>query len=177
MSYEIRERETTYRARAFDVQKVKIQLPNQRTASYDLVDHNDSISVVPVDAEGNILFVHQYRVGAEKELLELPAGVLEDDEDPQAGAARETREEIGMSAGKMLLLGGYYLAPGYCNEHMSAFLATELKEDPLPADDDEFLRVEAIPIAKAYQLAFGGEISDSKSLAALLLAYPYLVSG
>ncbi|NMC55410.1 MAG: NUDIX hydrolase [Chloroflexi bacterium] len=174
MKFKITGSQTHYRGRAFSVEKVDFTLPDGRQASYDLVRHNDSVSIVPVDEHGYILFVSQYRLGAENLLLELPAGVDEDGESPEDSAAREIREETGMAAGKMVRLGEFYLAPGYSSELMYVFLATNLTPAPLQADPDEFLQVKAIPIEEAYAMARRGEIRDSKSLAALLLAEPYL---
>jgi ADP-ribose pyrophosphatase len=100
--------------------------------------------------------------------------MLEDDEDPLSGAAREVREEIGLAAGKMERLGDFFMAPGYSTEHMHVFLATNLYPAPLPQDQDEFLSVSRIPARKALEMARNGQIHDGKTLAALLLAEPYL---
>lgn len=174
MNFKITGSQTHYHGRAFNVEKVDLLLPDGRETTYDLVRHNDSVSIVPVDANGCILFVSQYRLGSEGPLLELPAGVDEDGESPETSAAREIREETGMAAGKLVRLGEYYLAPGYSSELMYAFLATDLTPAPLQSDPDEFLQVKAIPITQAYSMARRGEIKDSKSLAALLLAEPFL---
>ena len=121
-----------------------------------------------------MLFVRQYRHAAGLDLLELPAGTLDEGEEPLECAKREIREETGMAAGKMELLGGFYLAPGYSTEYMHVYLATGLSHDPLEADADEFLTVERIPMAEALQMFERGEIQDAKSLAAVLLARKYL---
>jgi ADP-ribose pyrophosphatase len=116
------------------------------------------------------LFVKQYRIGVGEELLELPAGVLNDGEDPQTCAAREIREETGMAAGKLELLGDFYLAPGYSSEHMYIFLASALYPSPLEQDADEFLQLVTIPAEQAVEMAQNGGLRDAKSLAALMLA-------
>ena len=175
MHFKILKRETTYQSRAFNIQKVDLRLPDERTVTYDLVDHNDSITIVPVDQDGNVWFVKQYRLGAQDLLLELPAGVLENDEPPEVGASREIREEIGKAAGVLTPLGDFYLAPGYANEHMFVFLATQLSYSPLDADDDEFLHIEAIPASEALQMAREGHFKDAKTIASLLLAEKYLL--
>lgn len=151
--------------------------PDGRERTYDLVQHADSISVVPVDGEGRVLFVRQYRLGAQKPLLELPAGVMEAGETPLECAAREIREETGRAARELTPLGSYYLAPGYCTELMYTFLATGLVDDPLEADADEFLEVVALPVAEVYAMIRRGEMNDGKSLAALLLAQQMLLPG
>lgn len=173
MEHQIIQSTTTYSGRAFDVQKVHVRLPNGREGIYDLVHHPGAVTIVPV-ADGKIWFVRQYRVGARQSLLELPAGTLEPNEDPLPAAAREIREEIGMAAAELRLLGEFYMAPGYSTEHMWVFLATGLRSDPLPGDDDEFLQVETIPVAQVYEMARSGQIIDGKTLAALLMAQPFI---
>lgn len=163
-----------YRGRAFDVAKVEVELPDGNDRAYDLVQHGDSVTIVPVDAEGRLHFVIQYRMGSGSELLELPAGVLNEGESPLACAEREIREEIGMAAGKMQRLGGFYLAPGYTDEFMTVFLATELYESPLIPDADEFLNVRTMQVEEAYNEAQSGDFNDGKTLAALLLARPFI---
>lgn len=170
MDFTILGKEKQFRGHAFDVATVRAKLPNGKERAYDLVQHPDSVAIVPVDREGKIYFVSQYRVGAESELLELPAGVMEAGETPLECAKREVREEIGMAAAEMQELGGFYLAAGYANEYMTVFLATGLYEAPLAPDADEFLKVRAFPINEAYQMAQAGKLGDGKSLAALLLA-------
>ncbi len=166
--------ETVYQGRAFDVERVQMSLPDGKQRPYDLVRHNDSVTILPLDGQGNLLFVNQYRLGAGSNLLELPAGVMSDGEEPEACAAREVREETGMAASRLELLGDFYLAPGYSSEHMYIYLATGLYADALEQDPDEFLRLEPIAAARAYEMARGGQIHDAKSLAALMLAEPKL---
>jgi len=98
MEFEPLQRQTVFHGRAFDVEQVELKLPNNTTAIYDLVSHKNAVTIVPLDAGGNILFVRQYRLGASGFLLELPAGVLEEKEDPLEGARREIREETGFAA-------------------------------------------------------------------------------
>jgi ADP-ribose pyrophosphatase len=170
MNFTLLGTETIYQGKVFAVERVFTRLPDGTERSYDRVRHSGAITVVPVDRQGGIHFVRQYRIGAGESLLELPAGMLEPGEDPLAGALRETREETGMAAGDIQLLGEFYLAPGYSSEYMHAYLATGLRADPLERDDDEFLQNEVIPYKVAYAMAGRGEIQDGKSLAALLLA-------
>ncbi|MCE7860848.1 MAG: NUDIX hydrolase [Chloroflexi bacterium CFX2] len=140
----------------------------------EIVEHGGSVVLVPVDPEGNLLFVRQYRHAAGMDMLELPAGTRDGDEPFEDCAAREIREETGMEAGTLKHVGSFYLAPGYSTEYMSVFLATDLKHNPLEADDDEFLTVEKIPVLEALRMAERGDVPDAKSLAALLMARPYL---
>jgi ADP-ribose pyrophosphatase len=158
----------------FNVDEVQIELPNKKLHRYQRVDHADSVTILPVDEKGQIWFVIQYRVGANSDLLELPAGVIEKDETPLVCAQREVQEEIGMAARNIQLLGSFYLAPGYCNEVNHAFIARELFSSPLAKDEDEFLNITILPVEQAYQMAQAGIIQDAKSLAALFLASPIL---
>jgi len=169
-------REKVYTGRAFDVELVHFRLPDGKQRSFDLVNHTDSITILPLDRMGNILFVKQYRVGVGGLLLELPAGMIEAGEEPRECAEREIREETGMGAGRLELLGDFYLAPGYDSEHMYVYLATDLYPEPLTQDVDEFLQVEAIPAAQSVDMAQSGQIHDSKTLASLMLALPKLKS-
>lgn len=163
-----------YVGRAFNVRKDVFKTPSGQLKGYDVIDHVGSICVVPVDTEGNIIFVRQFRPALDMELLELPAGTLDEGEEFEVACARELREEIGMEAKHILRLGAYYLVPGYCTELMEAFLATDLIVNPLPPDEDEYLQIIKIPIEKVYKMAAAGDIFDSKSLAALMLARGHL---
>lgn len=174
MSFELIKSETLMKGRAFSIRRDHLKTPDGRETKYDIIEHGGSVVIIPIDENGNVLLVRQYRHATGGDLLELPAGTLDDNEDPKVCAAREIREETGMAAGKLLKLGDFYLVPGYSTEFMHVFLATELSDDPLEADADEFLSVESIPIAEAIQMAERGEMPDAKSLAALFLAKSHL---
>jgi ADP-ribose pyrophosphatase len=165
---------SVYKGRAFGVDVVEIRLPDGKVRNFDLVRHPGAVTIIPVDADGNILFVRQYRLGAGQSLLELPAGTLEPGEDPDASAAREIREETGMGAREVRKLGTFYMAPGYSTEHMHVYLATGLFPDSLKHDEDEFLELEKIPVARVYAMARTGELTDGKTLASLLMAEQFL---
>ncbi len=174
MKFETLKQESIYRGHAFNVRRDEVRLPNQRITHLDVIEHVGAVTILPVDDEGRILFVRQYRHATGRELLELPAGTLNAGEPPETCALREIREETGFAAGKMVKLGEFFLAPGYSTEYMVVYLATELKHDPLPRDQDEFISLQPIPIGQAYRMALSGEVMDGKSLAGLLLAQAYL---
>lgn len=177
MPFELISSETLLKGRAFLIRRDHLKTPDGRETKLDIIEHGGSVIIIPVDRDGNLLFVRQYRHATGMDLLELPAGTLEKDEDPAVCAAREIREETGFAADKIEKIGDFYLAPGYSTEFMHVYLAQDLRYDPLEADADEFLSVESIPFAKAIQMAAKGEVPDAKSLAALLLATPYLQPG
>lgn len=174
MPFELIKSESILQGRAFKIRRDHLKTPDGRETQFEIVEHGGSVIIIPVDSNGNIHFVRQYRHAAGMDLLELPAGTREGDEPYEDCAAREIREETGMEAGKLQKVGEFYLAPGYSTEFMGVFLATDLKHNPLDADDDEFLEVEKIPILKAFELANKGEMPDAKSLAALFLAKSFL---
>lgn len=174
MNVEVLRSEIKYRGRAFNVRQEEIRLPDGRAAQLDVVDHSAAITIVPVDAAGDIWFVRQYRHPAQKLLLELPAGTLEPDEQPAAAALREIREEIGMAAAEISLLGEFFLAPGYSTEYMYVYLATGLTPAPLAQDEDEFIFVEKMPARVAYQRLNSRDFQDAKTLIGLYLARPVL---
>lgn len=167
--------ETVYSGKVFKVRVDQVQLDSGKVIKLDIVQHNGAIVIVPLDHEGNIWFVEQYRHAAGETLLELPAGTLEDQEDPLASAQRELREEIGMAASSLTPLGEFYIAPGYSTEYLYIFLAENLTPDPLPLDEDEMIRVIKAPVAEVLQWVREKKIRDAKTLAALLLAQPYLI--
>ena len=170
MPFELLKSEVLMKGRAFAIRRDHLKTPDGRETKFEIIEHGGSVVIIPIDDNGNMLLVRQYRHATGQDLLELPAGTLDDDEDPKVCAAREIREETGMQAGTLTKLGDFYLVPGYSTEFMHVFLATGLSHNPLDADDDEFLSVESIPVAKAIQMAERGEIPDAKSLAALFLA-------
>lgn len=166
--------ETIYRGHAFNVRRDEVRFPNQHTTHLDIIEHVGAVTILPLDADGRILFVRQYRHATGKELLELPAGTLDTGESAESCALREIREETGYAAGNLIKLGEFYLAPGYSTEFMVVYLATELHPAPLPGDLDEFITLVPMPIEQAYGLALSGGLQDGKSLAALLLARPHI---
>jgi ADP-ribose pyrophosphatase len=173
-AFELIKSETLMQGRAFKIRRDHLKTPDGRETKFEIIEHGGSVIIVPIDSDGNVHFVRQYRHAAGMDLLELPAGTRDGDEPFEECAAREIREETGMEAGKLQKVGEFYLAPGYSTEFMVVYLATDLKHNPLEADDDEFLSVEKIPVAEAIHRAERGEIPDAKSLAALLLASPFL---
>jgi len=173
-SFELIKSETLLQGRAFKIRRDHLKTPDGRDTKFEIIEHGGSVVIIPVDADGMIHFVRQYRHAAGIDLLELPAGTRDGDELYEDCAAREIREETGMEAGKLQKVGEFYLAPGYSTEFMVVYLATELKHNPLEADDDEFLEVEKISIVDAFEMAEHGDMPDAKSLAALLLTKPYL---
>lgn len=145
-----------------------IRFPDGQEAERAIVGHPGAVAIVAVDEDGRWLLVEQYRHPAGRVLLEIPAGTRDDDETPEATAAREVREEIGHAAGRLVRLGGCYMVPGWGEEYIDFFLATELRPAPLPQDDDEYLSEPIrLPLDEVYAAVDEGRIEDAKTIAAL----------
>lgn len=158
----------------FRVRRDRIRTPEGEETLLDVVEHPGAVTMIPVDDEGQLWFVRQYRHPAGTTLLEFPAGTLEAGEPPQECARRECREEIGMEPSELDLLGSYYLAPGYSSEQNHLFLARGLTPAPLESDDDEAIEVERYTVDEVYDLIAGGTLRDAKTLAGLLLSLPLI---
>ena len=167
-------REKVLEGHVFFVEKVDLLMPDGRERAYDLVNHLDAVTILPIDDEGMVYFVRQYRVGAEKEMLELPAGVMDEGEDPLTTAHRELQEEIGRDASHMERIGGFYMAPGYTSEYMHVFFAANLSEHSLEHDEDEFLSLVKVDVREVFGMIQSGQIEDGKTISAFMLAMPFL---
>ena len=159
-----------YRGKILDVRLETIILPEGKTGQREIVDHGDSIVVVPVDKDNQIVLVKQYRKALEAFLLEAPAGGIEEDETPNDAALRELQEEIGYTSDSIEYMGGFWIAPGFCNEYMHSYIARDLIESQLPPDEDESIEIVSVPISEIPDLIRSGEIEDAKSISALLMA-------
>lgn len=137
----------------------------------DVVETRNAVTLVAVDNDGNVLLVRQFRWAAGVALLEAPAGMLEPGEDPENAAHRELREETGHAADSLVHLGDFWMAPGYSTEYMYCYLATGLRPDPLPADEDEDIELVPVPWDDIPRLIREGAILDAKSISALQMAY------
>ncbi|MCH8025930.1 MAG: NUDIX hydrolase [Chloroflexi bacterium] len=146
----------------------RLRYPSGYETTHDVVEHRGGVTVLPIDADDTVLFVSQYRHAIGRDLLELPAGTLDEGEEPEVCAQRELQEETGYRAGSIERLGGFYSAPGYCTEYIPAFLCTDLTESRLEGDEDA-IDVVRVPFEDALRMVARGEIEDAKTLAALLL--------
>ena len=146
-------------------------------AERDVVGHPGAVAILAIDDADQVLLVRQFRLPAERVLLEVPAGTLDIDEtsgeveDPDLAARRELEEETGYRARRWRRLASFWTAPGFASELMHLYLATDLEpahEGRLGPDEDERLELERMPLADAVAAARRGDIADAKSLVALL---------
>jgi ADP-ribose pyrophosphatase len=133
----------------------------------EIVEHPGAVAIVAVDAQDNVVLVRQLREPARKELLELPAGTLDRDEEPLASARRELAEETGLSGGDWRHAASFWTTPGFCREVMHVFFAERVEEGEQSLEADESIELVRIPVAKL--AAHIGEFEDAKTLAGLLL--------
>ncbi len=147
------------------------ELPNGKLAKREVALHVGASAVLPVDDEGMVYLVRQFRAPIEQVLLEIPAGKLDHvGEDRLLAAKRELKEETGLEAESWKHLTDIFTTPGFSNERISLYLARELKRGEAHPDDDEFLNLVRMPLAEAVAMAQRGEIQDVKTLIALLMA-------
>ena len=141
-----------------------VSLPDGRESTREIIEHAGAVAIVALDNEGKIIMVRQYRKPVEQVLLEIPAGTMEANEDPLLCAQRELREETGYSAGSWQKILSYYSAPGFTDEYLHLYLATELSGGEVEPDEDEFIETVSLPLQQAYQYIFEGQIKDGKSI-------------
>ena len=158
-----------YEGRIVSLREDEVVLADGRSARREVVEHADVAVIVPIDKEGNVILVRQFRLPAREMLLEIPAGGVDEGESVEEAAQRELREEVGYRAGRLERLSGFYASPGYCTEFMHLFLATDLVEDPIEGDEDENISLERLSLAQAVRLIETGEIKDGKSIVGLLV--------
>ncbi len=165
---EIISSETVYKARVFDVVKAKIR---EQDTEYEreIIEHPGSAVIVPVYEDKTVALVKQYRHPAKKYLFELPAGTVEPNETLEECAFREVEEEIGMKAGKIEKLTEFYVSPGFANEKMHIFLATDLSESEQNLDEDENIEIQRFSFEKALEKVRKNEFEDAKTIIGLIL--------
>lgn len=160
-----------FEGRVFNV-TVDTVREGELTYQREVVHHHGSAVILPVFDDGTVALVRQYRHPAVRYLLEAPAGTLDDGERPDDGAARELQEELGVTAGRLEKLSEFFVSPGFCEEKMWVFLATDLTQGAQRLDEDENLEIVRLPIADALEMITSGEIQDAKTIIALMLAAP-----
>ena len=162
--------EEIYRGKIIYVHKDRVSLPDGSEASREIVEHSGGVAVIPVDEDGTVWCVRQYRYAFAEHMLEVPAGKLEPGEDPLTCAVRELSEETGLTAEKLTYLGPLYPSPGYCREILHLFLATGLQRGSAHLDNGEFLDVELHSLSEMTEMVMNNELADAKTAMAVLKA-------
>lgn len=166
----------------FDGRAVRLRVDTIETAdgretTREIVEHDDCVAIIAVDAEDNLLLVRQFRKAVEKELLEIPAGGIDPGEDAETAVRREMREETGYLPRKVESLGGFYSTPGYCNEYLHLYLVSDLIPSRLVAEDTDSIEVVRVPVSQVVDLVTSGQICDAKSIAGLFAFLEYRKAG
>jgi len=161
-----------FKGKTFDVRVDDVVFPNGRKAVREVCDRVNAVAVLPMDNEGNVYLVRQYRYAFDTEMLEVPAGKMDkvDGETPLECAIRELKEETGFTAGKLEPIGELWPSPGFVTEILYLFIATDLTEGETDFDDDEFLNLVKLPMEEVKQMIVRGEITDGKTIAAIYIA-------
>jgi ADP-ribose pyrophosphatase len=161
--------QTVFAGRIFSIHADRVRLPNGREATMEVVRHHGSVVLLPMPDPDHLILVRQYRYAIDQWIWELAAGSLDPGEEPEAAAARECQEEIGLVAGRLEPLGRFFPTPGYCDEVMTFYKLTELAAPTagspvVAADADEDLRVQSFPVEEVCRLIRGGEVVDLKTV-------------
>ena len=164
------------KGRKFNFEVNSLRLPNKAEGEWECIRHPGGALAIPVTEEGKLVVVRQYRFAVQGRLLEFPAGTVEPDETPAQTIEREIQEEVGYRAKVWQSLGNFPLAPGYSDEYIYAFLATDLEpiDSPPDGDADEDIAVIEMTSKEFEQAIFNGEGVDAKSIASYFLAKPHL---
>lgn len=166
--YEVTKSELVYQGKIMTVTRDHVVMPNGKEAVRESVLKNHASAIVPLDGQGNVILVRQYRHAARTEILEIPAGTFEDREDPKVCALRELEEETGFRAGKLTYLNWIYASVGVTDEKIYLYLAEDLQPGKQNLDPDEFITLETYPLEETIRMIETGQITDGKTVAALL---------
>jgi len=165
---------TVYAGHLFDVELDELEMEGGVITKREIIRHHGAVCMIPVTESGELLFVTQYRHATAGRLLELPAGTLEAGEPPLAAVSRELQEEVGQKPGRVVSLGGFYVAPGYTTEYIHLFLCDRLEPSSLDGDEDEDIEIEQLSPAEALAAIDSGQICDAKSVIGVLRWLRYL---
>jgi ADP-ribose pyrophosphatase len=166
---EVLDHQEIFHGRVFDVSVYTVR-EGDKTYTREVVHHPGSAVIVPVFDDGTVGLVRQYRHPVVRYLLEVPAGTLAASERPEEGAARELEEELGVVAGRLEKLTEFFVTPGFCEEKMWVYLATELTETAQRLEDDEMVEIVRVPLTRAFEMIADGEIEDAKTIVGLMMA-------
>jgi len=174
LTEKVLESNTIYRGRIINLRVDTVKLPDGRTGKREVVEYSGAVAIVPLNQEGQLLLVRQYRHAVGRILLEIPAGKIEHGEDLESAARRELQEETGCQAKEFNRLCSFFSTPGFTSEELHLYFATGLSLLEQNLDDDEFVEVFPVPWEQAIKMIWSGEICDAKSVAGILAADNYI---
>jgi ADP-ribose pyrophosphatase len=166
---EVLSSQPVFQGKVFDIFRDRLRLPDRREVVVDVVRHARSVVLLPVPEPGSIILVRQYRYPIDRWLWELPAGSVDDGEEPDDAARRECHEEIGQLPETVVRLGALHPTPGYCDEEMIFFRLSSLSVPSYAAepDEDEDIEPKTFSLAEAREMVRRGEITDMKTVVGL----------
>lgn len=167
--------ERIYEGKILNLKIETVELPNKKYSKREIVEHPNGVAIIPI-VDDSMIMVKQYRKAVDKVMLEIPAGTLEVNEEPKEAALRELKEETGYETEKLKYLMEFYTSPGYCDEKIYLFLASDLKEGVATPELGESVIHEKYPIEELIKMVSRGEIVDSKTIIAINIAQNYLTS-
>lgn len=161
--------EYAYRGRVLNLRLDSVRVQDGKISLREIVEHHGAVAMIPLDAENNVTLVKQWRAATGRVMLEIPAGTLEPNENPETGAPRELKEETGLTAGSLDFLVRFFPSPGILTEEMFLYLARDLSDGAQELMDDEDIQVVKLPLDDAIARIGTGEIADAKTIVGLLL--------
>ncbi len=159
-----------YRGSLLSLATEKVRIPSGRLIKREVVRGVRAAAAAAVKPSGSFVLVRQYRQPVGDEILEIPAGLVDPEENPERTAARELLEETGYRAGRLVHLADFYTTPGYSDELMSLYLATELSKEKAAPEADEEIEVVEVAYDEALRMISEGKIRDAKTIVGILLA-------
>lgn len=165
---------TLYEGLIVNIRRDVAELQNGSIVPREVVEHPGGVGIIPLTRDNKVLMVRQYRYPMEEELLEIPAGKLDEGEDPLTCAVRELSEETGCTAGEYIDFGAIYPSPGFCRETLFLYLALDLKYGEMHLDEGELLSVEAVALDELIEQIMSNKLPDAKSIIGIMKAKQYL---
>ena len=159
-----------YEGKILSLRVETVEMPDKKYSKREIVDHMKGVGIIAFDGEDSIYLVRQYRKAVDEFTLDIPAGLVEANEGPIETAKRELQEEIGFKPVDIEYLFDMHASPGFTNDKLSFFLAKNLGESRLGEDEDEFLESKSYKVDDVYNMVINGEITDAKTIIAVLYA-------
>ncbi len=174
MAATINSRTKIHQGRVYELVSENITLENGVTIDMEFIHHPGAAAIVPMPDKYQVILINQYRHSLREYIWEIPAGTRDPDESMLTCARRELIEETGYSAEKWIELAEITPVPGYSDECIQLFIATDMKAAQQNLDQDEMLNVHSVNFDEALDMIRRGEIRDSKTISGLYLAYHWL---
>ncbi len=165
-----------YEGKIVNLRVDTVELPDKKYSKREIVEHPGGVALVPITEEGKLVLVKQYRKAIERFILEVPAGKLEINEEPRLTAIRELKEETGYTAKNIEYQVEFYTSPGFSNEKIYIFLASDLEKGDQELDNGEFIEIEEYDIDQLIRMIDRGEIIDAKTIISINIAKKYIDS-